>query len=340
MLVDIGKIVVKDRIRKDFGDIQELAQDIKDNGLINPPVVTPEFELIAGERRLRAMEYLDYKQLEVRIMTVKDALHQLKLEISENENRKDFSFSEKMQWANQLKKEYEKIAKMNMSKGGQGSPISDTLRTDEAVANDLDMGRDTYRKAEFVSKNADEEMIKQLDEGKLSVNKAYVTLKQEKEQLQMKNKELESKLTNQKIEPKVVEVEKIPEDYLEVKQERDKLKSKNLSYEEQLKKEREEKNNFKKEVQAFKEHIKLKEGSSYSYEAKDYMDFKHACREFMRKVSHLIYMGESFENSKPEELKNFEEEIKLIELWCSDMKQALQGNTGGTNLIIIENGGN
>ena len=55
MLIDISKIKVAERIRKDFGNIKELADDIKENGLINPPVVTPDFELIAGERRLRAL---------------------------------------------------------------------------------------------------------------------------------------------------------------------------------------------------------------------------------------------------------------------------------------------
>lgn len=94
---------------------------------------------------------MDYKQIEVRVMSVKDALHQLKLEISENENRKDFNFTEKMAWAEQLKKEYEKIAKENMSKGGEGSQISDNLRTDNKVAEEVGLGsRDTYRKAKYI----------------------------------------------------------------------------------------------------------------------------------------------------------------------------------------------
>jgi ParB family chromosome partitioning protein len=63
--------------------------------------------------RLRSLQYLNYNQIEVRVMTVQDALHQLKLEISENENRKDFSFSEKMKWAEGLKKEYSKIVEQN-----------------------------------------------------------------------------------------------------------------------------------------------------------------------------------------------------------------------------------
>uniref|UniRef100_UPI00164242F3 ParB N-terminal domain-containing protein n=1 Tax=Bacillus thuringiensis TaxID=1428 RepID=UPI00164242F3 len=57
MLIDIKKIKVSDRIRKEFGNIEELANDIKENGLINPPVVTPDHELIAGERRLRACKH-------------------------------------------------------------------------------------------------------------------------------------------------------------------------------------------------------------------------------------------------------------------------------------------
>lgn len=49
MLIEIEKIKVTDRIRKDFGNIQELADDIKKYGLINPPVITPDtYDLIAG----------------------------------------------------------------------------------------------------------------------------------------------------------------------------------------------------------------------------------------------------------------------------------------------------
>ncbi|WP_454053944.1 hypothetical protein [Clostridium sp. Marseille-Q7071] len=53
---------------------------------------------------------------------------------------------------------------------------AEKIRTDESVAKDLDMGKTTYRKAEYIYKNADEELIKQLDEGQLSVNKAYNTV--------------------------------------------------------------------------------------------------------------------------------------------------------------------
>lgn len=74
-----------------------------------------------------------------------------------------------MQWTEQLKKEYEKIAKENMKATQFGTTVSqksdEPIRTDDKVAQDVDMGKTTYRKAEYIYKNADEDLIKQLDEG-------------------------------------------------------------------------------------------------------------------------------------------------------------------------------
>ncbi|NLJ65728.1 MAG: hypothetical protein GX340_00280 [Clostridiales bacterium] len=81
-----------------------------------------------------------------------------------------------MEWADKLKEEYGKIAAQNIKANQFGSvvnPILDEpIRTDDSVAKDLDVGRTTYRKAEYIYENADDEMIKSLDEGRLlSLNK-------------------------------------------------------------------------------------------------------------------------------------------------------------------------
>ncbi|MDK2889016.1 MAG: ParB family transcriptional regulator, chromosome partitioning protein [Thermoanaerobacter sp.] len=47
--VRIADIKIIDRVRKDMGNLEELAGDIAENGLINYPVVTPDNVLIAGE---------------------------------------------------------------------------------------------------------------------------------------------------------------------------------------------------------------------------------------------------------------------------------------------------
>lgn len=96
MLIDIRKIKVTDRIRQEFIGIEELAQDITENGLINPIVVTSDYQLIAGERRLRAHQHMGREKVEVNVMEVRDRAHHLQLEISENEHRRDFTFSERI----------------------------------------------------------------------------------------------------------------------------------------------------------------------------------------------------------------------------------------------------
>lgn len=165
MLIEIEKIEIKDRIRKDFGNIQELADDIKDNGLINPPVITPDtYELITGERRIRAMKLLGYQQIEVRPMAVKDAEHQLNLEISENEARKDFSKAERIDYARRLERIESLKAKERQatSTGGTDPQLRPNLdkaenkRTDEIVAKKLGIGgKDTCRKEKYIADNKD-----------------------------------------------------------------------------------------------------------------------------------------------------------------------------------------
>ncbi|MBN3418588.1 hypothetical protein EXN00_09840 [Clostridium botulinum] len=75
------------------------------------------------------------------------------------------------QWAEQLKEEYSKIAKEKMLKGikDPSTTLDEGMRTDESVANDLDMGKTTYRKAKYIYENGNEDLIKQLDDEELSI---------------------------------------------------------------------------------------------------------------------------------------------------------------------------
>ncbi|PGS81029.1 chromosome partitioning protein ParB, partial [Bacillus cereus] len=190
MLLDINQIKVSERIRKEFGNIEELANDIKENGLINPPVVTPEYELIAGERRLRACQYLNYQQIEVRVMSVRDYEHKLKIEIGENEHRKEFTFSERMAWSRELERIESAKARRRMSEGGKGRGNLPTLKSERArdiVAEKIGIGSGKqYEKAKFITGNADSSTIAKLDNEEISIHKAYTELKaklKEKEKL-------------------------------------------------------------------------------------------------------------------------------------------------------------
>ena len=180
MKIDISKVKISDRIRTDAGDLDELAQDIKENGLITPIAVTQDYELLAGWRRLNACKKLGMTEIEANIMTVEDALAKLKIEISENENRKPFTFSEKMRWAELLKKEYRKQAEENQKSGTSVSNDTQVGRVNQKIADDIGLGSaTTVSRAEYVVQHATPELIKALDDNQLSVNAAYQALKKE-----------------------------------------------------------------------------------------------------------------------------------------------------------------
>ena len=251
MLVDIDKIVVGDRIRKDFGDIAELADDIRENGLINPPVVNKEYQLLAGERRLRACKLLGWPQIEVRMMDTRDAEHELNIEISENDVRKGFTKSERVDYIRRLLRIEQAKAKERMSEGGKGVENSTPIRADKATAQQFGIGKDTMRRELFIADNADlldPADFADWDEGRLSTNKAFQRIKAAQEQAERERDEarkeasmaewdaaeLRRKLTEVRDEvealqeqtqqePQVIErtVEVAPADYSSIRHERD-----------------------------------------------------------------------------------------------------------------------
>lgn len=66
--VPVEKIQVGRRIRKDNGDLEALAENIKRRGLINPITVKPDFTLITGFRRLEAVKLLQWTKIPARIV--------------------------------------------------------------------------------------------------------------------------------------------------------------------------------------------------------------------------------------------------------------------------------
>jgi ParB family transcriptional regulator, chromosome partitioning protein len=99
-----------------------------------------------------------------------------------------------MRWAEELKKEYSKIAKENSVANlpnGKNLPLGETGRVRDKIAQDLDMGSgENYRKAQYIYNNGNDELIEQLDEGQLSINKAYNTIKEQLKVKEMENSKL------------------------------------------------------------------------------------------------------------------------------------------------------
>ena len=111
MNLEISKIKLKRRIRKDTGDIKSLMDSLVKYGLINPVVVNSKYELLAGRRRLLAAKKLKWKTIDVKIVEATDKLDKLNIEMEENTSRKDFTPDE-LEKGLKLKAELERIKKM------------------------------------------------------------------------------------------------------------------------------------------------------------------------------------------------------------------------------------
>ncbi|GHU39405.1 hypothetical protein FACS1894105_14100 [Clostridia bacterium] len=184
MKISISSINIAPRIRKDVTKIPELAADIRKNGLICPIAVMAvgesEYQLLAGLRRLEAVKYLGDSDIEAIVTNIKDAEEMLHIEISENEQRENFTLADKLDYAALLKKiESEKASERKFS----GKVISDSdlsvqaregvrNRTDSIVGNKIGMTESSFRYADYLANNAPE-YIGKIDSGEIKLRTAF-----------------------------------------------------------------------------------------------------------------------------------------------------------------------
>lgn len=113
------------------GELDELKQSIEEHGIIQPLVVTHSekgYELIAGERRLRAARELKLREVPI---VVREANDQTKLELAliENIQREDLNAVELANAYKQLSEEFNLNQEQLAKKLGKSRPvITNTLR--------------------------------------------------------------------------------------------------------------------------------------------------------------------------------------------------------------------
>lgn len=89
----IDSIIISDRTRKDFGDIDSLAESISTVGLLQPIVINEKNELIDGQRRIQAYTRLGRSQIPFYRVSLKEIILG---EFHANFNRKEFTTSERV----------------------------------------------------------------------------------------------------------------------------------------------------------------------------------------------------------------------------------------------------
>ena len=97
--VPIDSIIISDRTRKDFGDIDSLAESISTVGLLQPIVINENNELIDGQRRIKAYVRLGIKEIPFFRVNLKEIILG---EFHANSNRKDLTTSERVAISNKV----------------------------------------------------------------------------------------------------------------------------------------------------------------------------------------------------------------------------------------------
>ena len=192
--------------RIDFkeGPLNDLAVSIKEHGVFQPLIVTQtlagEYELIAGERRLRAAKIAGLKEVPVIIRAAKE-LDKLELSLIENIQRHDLNPMEKAV-------SYKKL-------------VNDFNLTHEVAAKRLGISRAQFSNTIRLL-SLPKDIQKGLASGKISLSQAKVLLeiKDNKKQEQIYNRAIQTGMTvgetkrevnKVKVRPRVRKVKKDPQ---------------------------------------------------------------------------------------------------------------------------------
>lgn len=97
MQLDINEIIINKRVRKNTGDLSQLADSMEKYGQMHPVIVNKKMELISGYRRLQCARQLNWKTVFAIVVDASSETDKLTLELEENLRRKDFSEEEKLE---------------------------------------------------------------------------------------------------------------------------------------------------------------------------------------------------------------------------------------------------
>ena len=108
--IAVGELVVSPlNVREDIGDIQSLAESIRDDGLLHPLTVRPygdQYEIVAGRRRYEACKLIGMKVIPCNVAEEMDDRRAVLTSLKENMRRGDLTAAEK-------KRGIEKLLHMN-----------------------------------------------------------------------------------------------------------------------------------------------------------------------------------------------------------------------------------
>jgi ParB-like chromosome segregation protein Spo0J len=173
-VIDIARIKIGPRHRKDMGDLKSLADNIAKEGLLQPIGITENDELVFGERRLRACrDILGWTEIEARVVGVSSIVAG---EHAENELRKEFTPSERVAIVAAIEAELrqrERRGRPAKEKPDGHPEFRAGAETREIAAKRAGFGSSyTARAAEAVVTKGVPELVEAMDKGDVAISAA------------------------------------------------------------------------------------------------------------------------------------------------------------------------
>ena len=160
-----------------LSNLDDLTASINEVGLLTPLVIDERNQVISGNRRLKCIQILGWKTVEVNQIHIGDQNPAL-LIIHHNKQRQK-SYQELINEYLQLSNVY-KLGRGKRSDLTYGrSTVSADIRqktTRDLIAEQLNLSSSQLYKPAYIHKQ-NSQLIKKLDDGDLTINKAYDTLK-------------------------------------------------------------------------------------------------------------------------------------------------------------------
>jgi ParB-like chromosome segregation protein Spo0J len=166
--VPVADIVIGERHRKDMGDLQSLAESMRELGLLQPIGITGDHRLVFGERRVKAAQMLGWTCILARVIDISSIVAG---EHAENEIRKDFTPSERVAIVEAMR---------TLHRGGDR--VSEQFRhggiaaiaTDQAVRRAGFTSQDQFERARRIVTDGAPELTAAMDSGKASITAAAI----------------------------------------------------------------------------------------------------------------------------------------------------------------------
>jgi N6-adenosine-specific RNA methylase IME4/ParB-like chromosome segregation protein Spo0J len=207
----LDEIAVEDRCRQQLGDVSSLARSISSVGLLHFPIVTTDYRLVAGERRIEAVRSLEWESIPCHVVAnLAEAAQLLAAERDENLERLPLTPEEATRLADRFM-ELERPAAQERQRagtsadgqaGGRGrrgnlretfpevSGSDEPGRSHARAARAAGMSRPTYEKAKAVREAAAQDperfgpLLKEMNRGG-KVNGVYKKLRRMQQQEQI-----------------------------------------------------------------------------------------------------------------------------------------------------------